>query len=148
MPFETTSFSSQGEPQGEPQGGPAQRELSILLVEDSAPLCARLIEMLTHAGTMRVTAVADTETAALELVRLQQFDVMVVDVELREGSGVTVVRKTRAEYSLRPFPLIIVLTNFDRKSVRERCLAAGADYFLDKAREFERLYPLILSASN
>jgi DNA-binding NarL/FixJ family response regulator len=39
--------------------------------------------------------------------------------------------------------LIIVLTNYDLRSVRERALAAGADHFLDKMREFDQLLPLI-----
>lgn len=123
-------------------------ELRILLVEDSLPLQDRLVEMLTHVGVMRVTGVADTEASALALVRSQTFDVMVVDVELREGSGITVVRRTRAEQVLAPFPLIIILTNYNMSSVRERCLAAGADHFLDKMREFPLLYPLIVSAKN
>ena len=124
-----------------------QRELRILLVEDSAPLQVRLVELLTHPGQMQVTGVADTEAGALELIKSQQFDVMVVDVELRQGSGISVVRRTRAGQEQPPFPLIIILTNYNLASVRERCLAAGADHFLDKMREFERLYPLI-AASN
>ncbi len=125
-----------------------QRELRILLVEDSAPLQVRLIELLTHPGLMRVAGVADTELAALQLIQAEEFDVMVVDVELRQGSGITVVRRTRAGQSQPPFPLIIILTNYNLASVRERCLAAGADHFLDKMREFERLYPLILAANS
>ena len=73
---------------------------------------------------------------------------MVVDVELRQGSGITVVRKTRARQGQPPFPLIIILTNYGLNSVRDRCLAAGADHFLDKMLEFNRLYPLISAAKS
>lgn len=137
--------SSEGE---SPTAEPSRPELRILLVEDFAPIRDRLIEMLTHAGIMGVTGVADSEAGALELIRHQEFDVMVVDVELRQGSGITVVRQTRAAQRSPPFPLIIILTNYDLKSVRERCLAAGADHFLHKMFEFDRLHPLIVASMN
>lgn len=119
------------------------RELRILLVEDSMRLQTRLTELLTRPGIMRVTGLADTESAAMDLIAAQPFDVLVVDVELRTGSGINVVNMTRARTELTSAPLIIVLTNYDLRTVRDRCLAAGADHFLDKTRDFERLLPLI-----
>lgn len=144
MPFATTSSNSAAPAVRESAHG----ELRILLVEDSVPLQIRLIEMLTYAGLMRVTGVADTEADALELARSQIFDVMVVDVELRQGSGITVVRRTRDAQGEPPFPLIIILTNYNLSTVRERCIAAGADYFFDKMREFDRVQPIIAALHN
>jgi two-component system, OmpR family, response regulator len=126
--------------------GTTDRELRILLVEDSVRLQSRLTELLTLSGVMKVTGVADTEDGALELIAAQTFDVLVVDVELRQGSGINVIRKTRARSELTPAPLIIVLTNYGLRSVRERALAAGADHFLDKMHEFDQLLPLISAA--
>jgi two-component system, OmpR family, response regulator len=143
MPFATASSSSDIAEMTDS----SRPELRILLVEDSAALRVRLVERLTHPGQMRVTGTADTEAGALELIQAQSFDVMVVDVELRQGSGIAVIRRTRAGQKQPPFPLIIVLTNYNLPSVRDRCLAAGADHFLDKMREFDRLYPLILAAT-
>jgi CheY-like chemotaxis protein len=115
------------------------------LVEDSAPLRERLSALLTEQGIMCVTATADTEVAAIDLVNRQSFDVLVADVELRQGSGINVVRKARLRWLDLPLPLIIVLTNYSLPTVKARCLAAGADHFLDKMREFEQLRPLILA---
>jgi CheY-like chemotaxis protein len=42
-------------------------------------------------------------------------------------------------------PLIIVLTNYSLPTVRERCLAAGADHFLDKMQQFSEPLALIES---
>jgi CheY-like chemotaxis protein len=121
------------------------RELRILLVEDSPPLRARLAELLTDAGIMRVIATAATEFEACELIASCEFDALVVDVELREGSGIAVVRFARARRPGAPEPLIIILTNFALPTIRDRCLAAGADHFLDKMHQFDQLYPLILA---
>lgn len=118
-------------------------ELRILLVDDSLPLQARLKEYLTDPGVMRVTATAESEQAANALIDQGHFDVMVIDVELRPGNGINVVLHARQRRTEQPLPLIIVLTNYALPEVRERCLAAGANHFLDKMREFNQLYPLI-----
>jgi CheY-like chemotaxis protein len=73
-----------------------------------------------------------------------EFDDLVVDVELRQGTGIGVVRAARARWVVPPLPLIIILTNYSLPTVRQRCLAAGADYFLDKSHEFKKVVPLIL----
>lgn len=120
-------------------------ELRILLIEDSVLLQERLIEMLTQPGVMRVTGTAATEREALERIDSGEYDVLLVDVELREGSGIGAIGHARARYSERQ-PLIIVLTNYPLAAVRTRCLAAGADHFLDKMRQFQEVRPLIAAA--
>lgn len=119
------------------------QERRILLVEDSAPLRNRLAQLLTVPGVMRVTANAETESEALDWIVAQDFDALVVDVELREGSGINVVRGARSHWVAPPLPLVIVLTNYALPIVKNRCLAAGADHFLDKVRQFDQVYPLI-----
>ena len=120
-------------------------EQRLLLVEDSALLRDRLIELLTLPGVVRVAAAVDTEAAAIGQVATDHFDVLIIDVELREGSGVNVIREARALYGEGEQPLIIVLTNYALQAVRERCIAAGADHFLDKMSQFGELLQLIES---
>ena len=120
-------------------------EQRLLLIEDSALLRERITAMLTVPGLMQVAASADTEGAAVAHILADHFDVMIVDVELREGSGINVIRAARGMNGTRPRPLIIVLTNYSLPAVRERCMAAGADYFLDKMQQFSELRPLIES---
>ena len=121
-------------------------EQRLLLIEDSALLRERITAMLTVPGLMQVAASADTEGAAVARIIAEHFDVMIVDVELREGSGINVIRAARGLNGTRPRPLIIVLTNYSLPAVRERCMAAGADHFLDKMQQFSELRPLIESA--
>jgi len=117
-------------------------ELRILLIEDSVLLQKRLTDMLTLAGVMRVTGTAATEPEARERIDTGEYDVLVVDVELGKGSGIGAIGHARQRYSDRQ-PLIIVLTNFPLPAVRSLCLAAGADHFLDKMRQFQEVRPLI-----
>jgi CheY-like chemotaxis protein len=127
---------------------PFKAETRILLVEDSASVRVRLVELLTEPGVMRVTATAESELEACQLIDRQDFDVLVVDVELRPGSGISVVRHARTHWVGELRPIIIVLTNFSLPMVRDRCIAVGADHFLDKMRQFDQVYPIILNRPN
>ncbi len=124
----------------------ARAELRILLIEDSVLLQQRLTEMLSRPGMMCVTGTAATEGEARRLIDEHEYDVLLVDVELREGSGIGAISHARARYADRQ-PLIIVLTNYPLPAVRSRCLTAGADHFLDKMRQFQEVRPLIEAAA-
>jgi CheY-like chemotaxis protein len=122
--------------------------IRILLVEDFAPLRTRLTELLNIPGKMSVAATAETELEARNQIEATDFDVLVVDVQLREGSGIGAVREARKRWITAVPSLIVVLTNHALPLVRKRCLAAGADHFLDKIRQFDQLVPLILEWSS
>lgn len=121
-------------------------ELRILLIEDSELLRSRLSQMLTEPGKMRVVASAASESEARRKIEAAEYDVLLVDVELQEGSGIGAIRHARSVYPEPRRPLIIVLTNYPLPAVRNRCIDAGADYFLDKMRQFQEVKPLIAAA--
>jgi CheY-like chemotaxis protein len=124
----------------------AANELRILLIEDSELLRSRLSHMLTEPGRMRVVASAASEADARRKIDSDEYDVLLVDVELNQGSGIGAIRHARAVYPEPRRPLIIVLTNYPLPAVRNRCIDAGADYFLDKMRQFQEVKPLIAAA--
>jgi CheY-like chemotaxis protein len=115
----------------------------ILLVEDSAVLSRRLVELLSEPGRLTVAAQAATQGEAVVKLKETQYDVLVVDIELAEGNGVAVIRQARQLYEPQLQPLIVVLTNYASDFVRDHCFAAGADYFLDKMRDIGRLKPIV-----
>jgi CheY-like chemotaxis protein len=123
--------------------GPGRR---ILLIEDSAVLSRRLIELLSEPGRLQVAAQAATQGEAFVRLSEASYDVLVVDIELAEGNGVAVIRKARALYPPDMQPLIVVLTNYASDFVRDHCFAAGADYFLDKMRDISRLKSVVADA--
>ena len=129
-----------------PNGAPG-KPLRILLVEDSPLLGSRLESMLSQYAAFKVTGLASAETEAVEKLDTVSYDAIVVDVELRPGSGIGVIRAARARNRDKgdgSHVWIIVLTNYDLPTVRERCMAAGADHFLDKMREIDQLMPILL----
>jgi CheY-like chemotaxis protein len=129
-----------------PNGSPG-KPLRILLVEDSPLLRSRLESMLSQYVAFKVTGLASAEAEAVEKLDTVAYDAIVVDVELRPGSGIGVIRAARArnpDAGNGNHVWVIVLTNYDLPTVRERCMAAGADHFLDKMREIDQLMPILL----
>lgn len=122
-------------------------ELRILLIEDSERIRTRLVELLDEPGSMRVVASAATQDDAIACIDGETFDVLLVDVELRQGSGIAAIRHARRTYAAGRQPLIIVLTNYALPAVRSRCMEAGADHFLDKMRQFQEVKALIVANS-
>jgi DNA-binding NarL/FixJ family response regulator len=129
------------------KNGAPGKPLRILLVEDSPLLRGRLENMISQHAAFKVTGLAAAESEAIEKLDSVAYDVIVVDVELRPGSGIGVIRQARARNKDAKdggHVWIIVLTNYDLPTVRERCMQAGADHFLDKMREIDQLIPILL----
>lgn len=111
--------------------------LRILLVEDSPYIRERLIDLLAEPGRIEIVGQADTEEAAVARVRDTSWDVLVLDLQLKRGTGLGVLRALAP--SRRADTKVIVLTNYAFPQYREKSFALGADYFFDKAREYHRV---------
>ena len=133
-----------GQAQASDLGSGRVSERRVLLVEDSAVLTRRLVDLLSEPGRIEVAARAATQAEAVSRLQEGAFDVLVVDIELAEGNGVAVIRHARQLYPPDAQPLIVVLTNYASDFVREHCFAAGADYFLDKMRDIALLKGVVV----
>ena len=71
---------------------------------------------------------------------------MITDIQLKEGSGIEVVRKVRAR-PYAPRPRIYVLTNYAFPEYKRQCSVAGADEFFDKSSEYDRFLLLMQQAA-
>lgn len=117
---------------------PARTEpLRIFLVEDSAILRERLIETLGAWGATKIVGHAETEAAADLALQAQGWDVLVLDLQLLQGTGLGVLQ--RLKNYRRAGTMVIVLTNYAIPIYRNRAMQLGADYFFDKANEFARI---------
>jgi two-component system OmpR family response regulator len=110
--------------------------LTVLLVEDSKILTERLTEALHQIKDVELIGTADTEAAAMAVIKHEPVDVIILDLHLKQGSGFGVMRAL-AKAGLKP--QIIVLTNYDLPEYKNAAFALGATHFLDKARDYGRL---------
>lgn len=121
----------------------AAHPLRVFLVEDSAVLRDHLVESLGSLSGVRIVGTSDTEESAIDALRTLQCDVVILDLQLKQGNGLNVLKAIRQSESPQHKKLLVVLTNYAFSLYRHRCLQAGADFFLDKAREYERLLQVL-----
>ncbi len=112
--------------------------LRVLLVEDSPLLAERLRESLDGLENIEVVGVVADESSAVDAVREQSVDVIVLDLQLKEGTGFGVVQRLG-----KARPKIIVFTNYMLPEYQRRANAMGVEYFLNKSVDYERLPQLI-----
>ena len=115
--------------------------MKVFIVEDSPAICERLIEIVESAGTHVVVGQADACDSAVSGIACSRPDVAIFDVKLARGNGIEALVAAKRE---RPDLLAIVLSNFATPQHRKASADAGAEYFLDKSKDFERI-PQILA---
>ena len=116
-----------------------ERKLRVVIVEDSAIIRARLArKRFRRSATSPIVGQADSEGEALALLRAGQWDAVILDLQLKEGTGLGVLKKLAAQ-DRPPHAKVIVFTNYAFPQYRDRSLSLGADYFFDKSREFHRV---------
>ncbi|MFM1991174.1 MAG: hypothetical protein RJA99_4131 [Pseudomonadota bacterium] len=115
-----------------------------LMVEDSALVRSRLIPMLAAFSGVRVVASVETTTAALDWLRGNRCDCVLLDLSLRGGSGVPLLAALGREGAAGgTAPLRIVLTNHASDAVRRHCEALGAAAVFDKSIELDELFDFL-----
>lgn len=100
-------------------------QIQILLVEDNVP-ALKVLTFMVEKFDVQVTQAVDAETA-LDLVRLQHFDLVITDLGLPGQSGdemTTVIRAYEKEHNLKPM-VIVGLTGHASNEIRQVCLGAG-----------------------
>ena len=117
--------------------------LRVLLVEDSKLLAERVREVLEQIPGVQVVGTADTESAAVAMTRAHDVHAIILDLQLKEGSGFGVLRALG-----RARPAVIVLTNFSLPTFAERAKELGVEQFLDKGMDFDRLPAVLASIQN
>jgi len=115
--------------------------LKTILVEDSETIRNNLIPTLAEMANVHVIAVAESESKAATAFdqHKQVWELAIVDLFLKEGSGLGVVRAQRSRLASQH---VLVLTNYSTPEVRRRCLELGADGVFDKSTELEAFFDL------
>ena len=108
------------------------------IVEDSPVIRDNLLETLKELALVEPVGVCDTEMEGKRWLNQNDsvWDLAIVDLFLREGSGLNILEACRDR---KPNQKIIVLSNHATNDVRWRCAQLGADAVFDKSTEIDAL---------
>ncbi len=113
-------------------------KLRTYIVEDNATIRENLIAALEELAEVESVGIAETEFEGTDWLtrHTTQWDIAIVDLFLRQGSGLGVL----AACSQRlPHQKIVVLSNYATPDVRTRCAQLGVDAVFDKSNEIDAL---------
>jgi DNA-binding NarL/FixJ family response regulator len=112
----------------------------IMIVDDHPLVRDGLAFRINLQHGMTVVAQAEGQDDALTLLRDIAVDVVLVDISLKTGNGIELIKRIRAMY---PETRILVLSGFDESLYGERSLRAGAQGYLNKQLSSEKLIEAI-----
>jgi len=120
----------------------ARRDMKVFVVEDSAAVRERLVEMIREVKDIEVVGEAATYDTAVAGIIDTRPDVAVLDIKLanESGSGIDALIEVRKTL---PGIRAIILSNYSTPQHLKASADAGAEYFLDKSIEFERVAEIL-----
>jgi len=104
----------------------------------------RLEALLAQVPGTEIVGRAAGASAAIRDILAKRPDLVVLDVQLAEGSGFDVLRELHARAPELP---VVMLTNYSADPYRQIAERFGARAFFDKSKEFERVRDVIAAGA-
>lgn len=125
------------------QTGSKSDAMKVFVVDDSAVIRGRLKRLLAEVQVQVIGEAGDAQVA-LAAIFEHRPDVVLLDIHILNGNGIDVLSRLKQEQGA---PAVIILTDYPYPEYRERCLAAGADFFFVKSTEFQLIVPALQQLS-
>ena len=123
--------------------------VKLMVVEDEPQVREEFRMAISKYQEMQLVYETDSEPQALDYLEMHPVDAVVLDIELREGDGVSFLNEIETRGLKKPF--IIVVTNTGSQVTLRYLRAHGADYIYKKSNRtcsaervlsvIEKLYP-------
>ena len=117
---------------------------SILLVEDHAVVRNGLKQMLIENLDLVVLAEANDAIEAMQQVRKQDWDLVVLDIRLPGRSGVDVLKQIKSE---KPHLPVLILSSYPESQYAVRLVQAGAAGYISKDAEETEIIKAVKTAA-
>ncbi|MFZ6654485.1 response regulator [Undibacterium sp. TJN19] len=115
----------------------SKKKLKVFLIEDAQKIRSVLIEVLEQIENIEVVGFAESEKEALKQLRSIEWDIAIVDIGLREGSGLAVLSALKSDE--REYGTRLVFTSSPSRALKTRTMSLGAEGFFDKSFELDML---------
>jgi len=110
--------------------------MHVVLVDDSPLVRERVANIISKLPGIDVVGEAGNSLEAIKVVRKTKPEVVILDIKMPGETGVQVLKNLKIEFSELK---IIMLTNYPYLQYKSECFKQGADYFLSKSDEFDKL---------
>jgi DNA-binding NarL/FixJ family response regulator len=114
--------------------------VKVFIADDSLIVRERLVALLDELSGVEIVGQAEHVAEAISAIWKLQPDVVILDIRMPGGSGIDVLQNIKQAGA---GPIVIILTNYPFPGYRQKCLQAGADFFLDKSTEFDQIPALV-----
>jgi adenylate cyclase len=106
------------------------QSMHVLVVDDSRTLRMLLIRELNAIGIVKITEAVNGQDA-MDKIHAEQFDLMLIDMEMPELDGLEVLKLVKADALLRNLP-VIVISGAEQFDKTVECIQVGAEDYLPK----------------
>ncbi len=113
-------------------------KMRTFLVEDNHSILEHLVSTLEKLAPVEAIGMADSEEegAAWLKSNAEQWDLAIVDLFLKQGSGLGILAACRLRDERQK---VVVLSNYPTSDVRLRCAQLGVDAVFDKSTGIDAL---------
>ncbi len=118
----------------------SSRKIRLFIADDSLIIREHLVTMLNGLAEVEIVGQTGTVSEAIAAISTLKPNVVILDLRMPGGSGIDVLHKIKQD---GVGPIVIILTNYTFAGYRQKCLDAGADFFLDKSTEFDQIPELL-----
>jgi DNA-binding NarL/FixJ family response regulator len=112
----------------------------VLVVDDSPEFVEQAIMLLSELPFVQVVGSASSGREALQFVKREQVDLMLLDLQMPDANGLDIMRQVKA---LPDPPKVLIVTLYDTFEFRSAARQAAADGFIAKTDFVTELRPSI-----
>ena len=110
--------------------------IRVLLADDNRDFVEILREYINSQDDMMISGIAYNGNDALEMIKKEEPDVIVLDIIMPHLDGLGVMEKLE---NTNKKPKVIILTSFGQENMTQRALQLGADYYILKPFDLDTL---------
>lgn len=101
----------------------------IFIVDDHPVVAEGLRKLIIDSGAADVIGIAETGKACLDFLRWEKPDIIFLDINLPDTSGIDLCKEIKSKYKTIK---ILALTSYNEKSIIKKMIENGADGYLLK----------------
>jgi len=121
---------------GKKKAEKAEKKARILIVDDHPIVRQGLAELINQEHDLEVCAQAADAREAMKAVKTLNPDMIIIDIALKETSGVDLIKDIKARHPRLP---VLALSMHDESVYAERALRAGAKGYIMKQEATEEV---------